>query len=549
MTFLLRTLIFFPIVLLLIGRAYNVNAGERTRTYVVIVANNHSNDTGLVSLRFADDDGAKYFELFRSAGAEVALMAVLDPDAQKRFPIAAQSATPPKRADVLFNINRFFRKIEVDKISGITTHFVFIYSGHGSMGPNQEAYINFSDSKFGRSELYKHILAKSPASFNHLIIDACNSYYFVNKRGAKAEREGNYKALVHNFMQTEELTSYPNTGVILAASSESETHEWGRWESGIFSHELRSALLGSADVNGDKKVTYSEAAACVEAANSAIDVPKARLNVFYREPPADNSVSLMDLTELRSNVAVDIAPDNAGRYHVEDSRGVRVADFHTSAEQSISIFLVGNEPFFLRTNRTEATIPIGVRNATPDSLKFGAPSAESRGSVEMSFRRHLYEVPYGIGFYKGTLITRSEERSLPTNSMDERRTRPIEETAIPDDQKNKLGGLVPWGFITVGTGLLLGASGGLFYYLADKNHGNYLKTEDPQQSANYKSTSENYLLTSRILVGTSAAFVLTGTILFIVNAAGRKKEAGLVAEPSLIRTHGGFIIGLGARFP
>ena len=145
--------------------------------------------------------------------------------------------------------------------------------------------------------------------------------------------------------------------MILATSNESETHEWSRWEAGIFSHELRSALLGGGDVNNDGKVTYAEAAACVEAANASIDVPKARLKVFYQEPAVNVEMPLMDLSSFGESSAKLVFPkEMAGQYHVEDARGVRIADVHFSVEQSLTLSLPGKAPFFVRTQNEETSI-------------------------------------------------------------------------------------------------------------------------------------------------------------------------------------------------
>ena len=121
------------------------------------------------------------------------------------------------------------------------------------------------------------------------------------------------------------LSFAAGSALILASSTSSETHEWSRWEAGIFSHELRSGLLGPADVNGDGVVTYDEAAAFVEAANAAIDVPKARLRVFFRPPPARKDLPLFDLAPLQGRPGLEVDPEHVGQYYIEDARGVRVA--------------------------------------------------------------------------------------------------------------------------------------------------------------------------------------------------------------------------------
>ena len=42
--------------------------------YVLVVAHNQSNDAGVKALRFADDDGVRYFEFFRLSTDRVALL-------------------------------------------------------------------------------------------------------------------------------------------------------------------------------------------------------------------------------------------------------------------------------------------------------------------------------------------------------------------------------------------------------------------------------------------------------------------------------------------
>jgi len=389
--------------------------GEPPRLYALVVANNQSLDEGLAPLSFADDDGARFFELFQAAGAETRLFTVLDPEAQRRYPEAAKSARPPERRAVLAAVDALFAQMARDKAVGRETHFFFVFSGHGNVGANREGYIHLLDSRFRRSELYRELIARSPASFNHLILDACHAYFLVQKRG-DSEREGDYRAAVRDFLRAEELESYPTTGVILAASSESETHEWGQWEAGIFSHELRSALLGAGDVDGDGRVTYAEAAAFVEAANAAVVDPKARLRVFYRPPAARVDVALSELQALRQVPWLQLDSQRAERYHIEDSRGVRVADLHPSREQPMRVALLGQPPFALRTPEQEALLSVAGGTIEVASLSFQPWSSAKKGSAEESFRRYLFATAYGVGFYQGHVTARREEAASSTLS-------------------------------------------------------------------------------------------------------------------------------------
>ncbi|MFU8806576.1 MAG: hypothetical protein ACNA8W_22390, partial [Bradymonadaceae bacterium] len=67
------------------------------RVYALIVANNTSVDEGVDALRFADDDGARYHELFSSLAHETTLLTTLDAESQRIFPGLASQTLPPTR--------------------------------------------------------------------------------------------------------------------------------------------------------------------------------------------------------------------------------------------------------------------------------------------------------------------------------------------------------------------------------------------------------------------------------------------------------------------
>ncbi len=534
-----------------------VAKGEN-RIYALVIGNNHSLDREFEPLRFADDDAVKYYELLRAAGAEVALLTVLDPDAQRRFPDAATVALPPRRVDVLSQVDRLYEQIKSDRQAGVTTHFFFVYSGHGNIGANREGYINFLDVKFYRSELYRTILSRSPASYNHLILDACHAYHFVKKRGVKPDKRGNYRRLVKEFLRSEELNRYPNTGVILAASSTSETHEWSRWESGIFSHELRSALLGAADVDGDGGVTYAEAAACVEAANSAIDIPLARLRVFYHPPAQRIDLHLMDLSLLESAKRIHFDSTQAGRYHVEDARGIRIADFHFSNEQPISMALVGTSPFYLRTADEELIIDGELSERQVHRSEFTERAANTRGSVERSFRQFLYRLPFGSGFYRGmrAVHLRDESQVLVASTSGDASPRPKPKppaTVGPApktptiDLKSSTSPSRPldtWGWISLGSGLAAGVAAGFVYYSSTTAYDDYKESTTAADARKLRSTVENRLLTSRIMAIAGSALALTGGALLLYDFSLKKKPAPPAVQPSLSWTGDSFLMGM-----
>jgi hypothetical protein len=492
---------------------------QQTRRYAVIIANNSSDDDGAPALAYADDDGAKYFELFHAAGAEVELLAVLDPLAQSRYPAALAIAKPPLRSSLSAALTSIFERIRADSKAGCETHFYFVYTGHGNLGPNHEGYLNLLDGPFRRSELYREVLARSPASFNHIILDACHAYFMVQKRGVGADKQGNYRSAVNDFLRTEDLAAYPNTGVIFAASSESETQEWSRWEAGIFSHELRSALLGGADVNGDGRITYAEAGAFIEAANATVDIPRARLHVFSRPPSMYADVALFDTSSFVGVPSLVVDPQHAGRYHVEDIRGVRIADLNSSREQSIHLALVGRAPFYLRTSAEEARIPERDRIEVSE-LSLGPVGDVSRGSVETTFRRHLFEVAFGMGFYQGTLSGQAAQQS------------DFDMIKAPQPANTSQSGahsLRPWAVGSFAAALLAGAAAGVLYYSSHVAYESYQSAQTRDDALRWRETTEDRLLASRVLLGAAGAAAAAGVLLLVLD----HRQSGATVAPAI----------------
>lgn len=508
------------------GRA---NAAEGTRRYAIVIGNNEVFDqgTGTTRLSYADQDAIKFFEVFAAADVRVALLVALDADAQRRFPAAANVARPPTRQQLLAALEAVFGQMRDDRRAGRETDFYFVYSGHGGLGPNREGYVSLLDARFSRSQLYREVVGPSPATYNHIILDACQAYYFVQKRGAQTDKEGDFRQAARDFLATEDLASHPNTGVILAASSESETHEWGRWEAGIFSHELRSALLGAADVDGDGRITYQEAAAFVEAANAAIDVPRARLRVFYWPPAVRPDRPLLEVASFAATPVLEVDAEHAGRFSIEDARGVRLADFHSSGEQTTRMSLVGQEPFFLRTGEREAAIR-GQTRVGAGELVFSALSEGTKGSVEETFRRNLFRVPFGRVFYREIVAARegAEQRLRGEVEEESRRVRRV------------------WGWGTIATGTAVGVGAWIMYGLARASYGDYQKAASDSLANELRATTESRLLVSRILGGAAVGLAVAGALQVFLGSPQREPETGRIAfSASAAPSGSGFVVG------
>src|SRR5262245_44086839 len=79
------------------------NAAPQRDVFAIIVTNNHSTQLERPDLRYADDDGAKYYEVFAALAPpeHVHLLAEFDRDTRGLFPRLAALATPPTQAAVI----------------------------------------------------------------------------------------------------------------------------------------------------------------------------------------------------------------------------------------------------------------------------------------------------------------------------------------------------------------------------------------------------------------------------------------------------------------
>ena len=298
------------------------------RQYAVIVANNLSLDEGVKPLRYADDDAARWAELLGPQSQRVDLLAVFDQETEALHPALVRATVPPTSQALTSAIEGVAADIARDRAEGLETTFFFVFIGHGNVGANREGYVSLLDKRFTRGDLFEKVVRPVGADFIHLVVDACNAYLMVNRRGAGPELGPAYGDLVRGYLGEQDLERYPQVGVVLSTSGERESHEWAGYRAGVFSHEVRSALTGAADVNGDGRVEYSELKAFVAAANLKVDDPRARPEIWARPPARDRSRALVDLSAKGFEHFLLFPAGFSGRFHVEDGRGVRLADFH-----------------------------------------------------------------------------------------------------------------------------------------------------------------------------------------------------------------------------
>jgi hypothetical protein len=174
----------------------------------------------------------------------------------------------------------------------------------------------------------------------------------VNSRGSSDRRRVRGTSL--------KLESYPNVGVILSSSTVGEVHEWGKYLSGIFSHEIRSALLGPADLNDDGEVGFAELAAFVASANAEIKNEIYRITPYIRPPLSAPNLPIVSLRSGIFDSRVRIGKNFAGKAHLVNDELVRYADFHKAPGYAFWMGVPGNGGFVVVHGDDEYVVPAGA---------------------------------------------------------------------------------------------------------------------------------------------------------------------------------------------
>lgn len=376
--------------------------------YAIAIGNNQppSTDPFVQVLRYADDDAARFYDLFSRFARRVELLTVLDAKSQTRYPGLASAARPPTLWQLRNTLNEFRQRIQADAQRGEDTALYLSFSGHGYVEPTGEHALAMLDGGISQRVLYDEVLAQFEGINVHLIIDACHAAGVVGSRGAFG-RELDARGVEldpaqrESLLQKRRLSRFPNVGALMASSVSEESQEWSRIESGVFTHEVLSGLLGAADVNGDRRIEYSELQAFVSAANRGLPANAAKPSIIAVAPAANQRAPLLELSELRESIVITGIPRDLGHFYIENGTGQRVLDAHFERTQTMTLALPRNETnLFLRTSDREAVIPSEARVAL-SALRFVPVESGARGSVDNALREGLFTSAYGADYYRG----------------------------------------------------------------------------------------------------------------------------------------------------
>jgi hypothetical protein len=364
-------------------------------------------------LKYADDDALAFYELQREAGGRSILLASPDADTRQRFPEAAEAARAPTLEELERGMASLREEMLGDMRAGRSTVFFFFYSGHGVRGRDGKGALTLRDGEIDQHMLFDRVLSQAPAEVIHMLVDACHAEAMVRARDGDEHAVTLTPADIAAYLSQTTLNQYPRVGLVMASSSDGTANEWDLYQSGVFTHEVISALRGAADVNGDGRIEYSEIEAFLSAANREVPDPRARLHAIVKAPIVAPRAVLADLRSNQTSGRLTGITASTDSFYIEDARGNRLADGRPELGFSMSLALPANQRLFLRRGGEEAELVLKPGTDLPfKELTFRGRQIRARGSVENALRAGLFLAEYGPAYYRG-YVDRQDMAAVP----------------------------------------------------------------------------------------------------------------------------------------
>ena len=450
------------------GQAVAETRSSASAVFAVIVTNNRSTRLDRPDLQYADDDGARYYQLVSRRGAgrprPPALLTRFDPATASVHPELVPVAQPPRRAGKLL-ASRFAEArgaILEARRAGKHTEFYFVFAGHGDV-EGGIGYLDLEDARIDPAFLEHEVVERVPRrSTLHVVLDQLQ--FVVRGQPAQTRRAARGEAAGPGAR----LRGAPSQrfGLFLSTNSEAEVYEWSELESGIFSHEVRSGLSGAADADGDGRVSYAELAGFVDRANAKLPSANLRPHVFLRGPNGDAGAVLFSPASSTGR-RLTIGPGER-RLWIRGAGNERLLDLHKEqAPMTIVVPGESDQPFTVAESRapngptgrpalSEYDVPRGDVPVALAELPAQASLETARGGAAIFGA--LFQIPYGPQAFASFMAEsdRGDEAVYGVGAADEARMRHYL-TFIADSDREvsrtqglMLGGL---GAVFLGTGI------------------------------------------------------------------------------------------------
>jgi hypothetical protein len=454
--------------------------------FALLVGVNQSADAGQPTLRYADDDAALYFALFRTLGARTYLLMRADENTRRLHPQAIAESRLPLGSSLEDTVTRLRGDVAQARAQGVKTVFYFVYAGHGDVKDGRGT-IALEDRQLGGQELVR-IVDRVGADQAHMIIDACYSFYLAYDRGPGGSRRP-----FPGLKRFGALAERSQIGLLLSTSSARESHEWEGFQAGVFSHEVRSGLYGAADADGDGLVSYREIAAFVERANAAIPNERFRPDVYARPP-----TSTAQFLDLRASLARHVVLPPGRHYILESGAGVRVAELHNAAPARLLRPML-LQPLFVRAPEGDEEF---LLSAAPDVIDLATLKPQSSRALERGAAHESFSAIFSLPFGRAS-VGEFRFRALPNDTPEERLRARLEVT-------RRIG----WAGVALGAASLLS---GLGLSLASiELHGQGIAGRSQLEVATRNAQIDRQNVAAYALYGVAGALALTGTLLLTV---------------------------------
>ncbi|MEZ4436621.1 MAG: caspase family protein [bacterium] len=295
-----------------------VEAAPRS-VYVLLVGHpDGPADSGLPRLTKVESDVAMMWTFFGVLGPKRSFVHLGETSVARRLAGSGATVRPATFAALEASVDELVGLLEDDPAADVYVY----YAGHGRSeqdedGVRTELYVQPTGEHDGvltgralQDELLERLVDDRRTRV-HLVVDACQSYFVLERRGGLelVKRVPKVAPPVDPTMVPRFQADLPQVGALLATNGDQLTYEDVEI-GGVFSYAVRTAGIGTADLNRDGRVTYGE----LLVALPAILGERAGGGPPGMVPPGGDRDAVFIDYRGRDVAAVSFAPSIATRY-------------------------------------------------------------------------------------------------------------------------------------------------------------------------------------------------------------------------------------------
>ncbi len=481
----------YPVVAtILLATAAGLPGWAQESRLALVVGSNAALTSDVAPLSFADDDAIRTGQILHALGVTVHVLADADDDTRCLYP--HRSWNVPTRQDVLTSLDGLVNEARESSQRGRDVTLFFVFSGHGSYDAEGRGFLHLRDGQLTHRDLFSRLIAPTAGVCDVVIVlDTCNAEFLLQTRGSAIRRPVGPRTL--------DLEDYDHVGLVLSVSSSGEVREWGRALGGVFSHQLRSALVGGADHDCDGRITFPELAAFLNAANRDVTNPSLRLTPYVR-PPLGNPRAVVAAPGAATTVSrLVLDGPRPLRLTLLDAHLVRQSDLHLEGTCPQEVLLLPNQMGTVLRGEREYALPATQPRVRLSELKPTPTQPGQPKGMDQYFRANLFKTPYGAEFFRSYTSGPWQEGLVVERSF-----------SAPWYHST-------WGWVGTGVSALGAVVGGVFLGLAHQAQGDARNSVWSSQIHHHNQRVQRYNLYSAVSWGISGAALATGIVGFLLD--------------------------------